>query len=101
MAILQHANRAVAIQRLLDQNPRQITWVNLFPVLQYLDGKQEGEHELVSLKQAAADIDEQRIGECLIQSSAAFLNAFRLRQTGQESKLRHATASQARLPLAL
>ena len=48
-----------------------LTWVDLLAVLQNVDGQKEREHELVGLKQAAADIDEQGVGEGLVQGSAA------------------------------
>ncbi len=51
-----------------------LTWVNLLAVLQDLDGQQEGEHELVGLKQAATHVDEEGVREGLIQSPAAVLN---------------------------
>lgn len=47
------------------------TWVDLLAILQDFDGQKERKHELVGLKQAAADIDEQGVGEGLIQSSTA------------------------------
>ncbi len=57
-----------------------LTWVNLLAVLQDLDGQQEGEHELVGLKQAAAHVDEEGVREGLIQSPAALLHALCLQQ---------------------
>jgi len=57
-----------------------LTWVNLLAVLQDLDGQQEGEHELVGLKQAAAHVDEEGVREGLIQGPAALLHALCLQQ---------------------
>ncbi len=74
------ANRALqSIPFMQARHEKRLTWVDLFAVLQDLDGKEEGEHELVSLKQATAHIDEKGICEGLIEGLAAFLHALRLR----------------------
>ena len=60
----------------------QCTWINLLAILQDLDSQEKGEHELVSLKQAAADIVEEGVGECLIQIPAALFYTFSLQYGG-------------------
>ena len=57
------------------------TWIDFLAVLQDFDGQKEGEHELVGFKQAAADIEEQSIGESLVEGYAALCHSFCLQST--------------------
>ena len=62
----------------------QQTWINVLAVLQDLHCQQEREHELVGLEETPADIDEESIGEGLIQRSAALLYRFSLQNSSTQ-----------------
>ena len=64
------------------------TCIYLLAVLQDLDRQQEGEHELVSLKEAAADVDEESIREGRVEGSAALLHRFSLSRSSTHGHMK-------------